>query len=321
LKLRVRVGALFLAGALQAGCNSAPSAEKVSPEAPRPSAEAATPAEKAPPAERTGGFDGQRAYERAAKLVSFGPRPPDTESLHHSQEYLIGQLRGSGCEVEQDDFHSQTSVGTVAMKNIIAKAPSDGEEIILLLTHYDTLKKENFVGAVDSGSSSGMMLEMARLLCGRKNKDSIQIAFLDGEEAFVQWSDTDSTYGSRELAARMAVSGDLKKIKAVMLADMIGPYNLRIRKDTNSTPWLTDLVWGTAKRLGYSQYFVGESTAVEDDHLPFTRRGVPSVDVIDLVDYPYWHTTQDTIDKVSPKSLAIVGHVFLASIDEIEKRK
>jgi glutaminyl-peptide cyclotransferase len=320
MKLPECLGALLLAGMLQAGCSGAPSAEKVSSTAPEPSAETAASTEKAPPAEQTGGFDGQRAFEQVAKLVSFGPRPPDTEALHHSQEYIIGQLKGYGCEVAQDDFHSQTPVGTVAMKNIIAKAPGGGEKIILLLTHYDTLKKDNFVGAVDSGSSSGMMLEMARLLCGRKNEDSIQMAFLDGEEAFVQWSDSDSTYGSRELAARMAVSGDLKKIKAVMLADMIGPYNLRIQKDTNSTPWLTDLVWGTAERLGYSRYFVDESTAVEDDHLPFTRRGVPSVDVIELVDYPYWHTTQDTIDKVSPKSLAIVGHVFLVSIDVLEKR-
>ncbi len=312
--------ALVIAAFLQAGCNAGPRADKATAAAPAGGSGASTPREKAPPADQTGGFDGQRAYENVAKLVSFGPRPPATAALHGSQEYIIGQLRSYGCGVDEDDFHAQTPVGTVAMKNIVAKAPGGGEKIILLLTHYDTLKKENFVGAVDSGSSSGMMLEMARLLCGRKNKDSIRIAFLDGEEAFVQWSDEDSTYGSRELAARMAVSGELKKINAVMLADMIGPYNLRIRKDTNSTPWLTELVWNTAKQLGYSKYFVDESTAVEDDHLPFTRRGVPSVDVIDLVDYPYWHTSEDTLDKVSPKSLAIVGHVFLASVDELEKR-
>jgi Zn-dependent M28 family amino/carboxypeptidase len=163
---------------------------------------------------------------------------------------------------------------------------------------------------------------MARLLCGKPQPNAIWVAFLDGEEALVDWNkDNDNTYGSRELAARLAMSGELKRVRAVILADMVGPSNLKIRKDSNSTPWLTSLVWKTADRLGYQDFFLPQDTWVEDDHIPFVKRGVPSVDIIEnLADYPYWHTNDDTLDKVSPRSLAIVGHVILASVAELERR-
>jgi Zn-dependent M28 family amino/carboxypeptidase len=166
------------------------------------------------------------------------------------------------------------------------------------------------------------MLELAQLLCAKKGEpNSVWMAFVDGEEAFVDWdSNNDNTYGSRQLAAKMATSGELKRVKAVMLADMIGPYKLRIKKDQNSTPWLTEMVWKNALRLGYKDYFVSASTGVSDDHLSFLRRDVPSVDVIDLDDYPYWHTTEDTMDKISPRSLAIVGHVFLETVNDLQKK-
>ncbi|MGH9775530.1 MAG: M28 family peptidase [Candidatus Acidiferrales bacterium] len=314
----------FAAG-MTAACGRSSSADKstASSSAASPSATAPNSQEAAPPASQTGGFDGANAYAQTATLVSFGPRPPDSDALHQTQKYIQDQLKGYGCPVDTDDFHTGTPIGTVAMKNIIAKIPGEKPGILLLLTHYDTLKKPEFVGAVDGGSSSGMMLEMARLVCAQKNHLTIWIAFLDGEEAFVQWSDTDSTYGSRELAARMAMAGDLKQVKAVLLADMVGPINLQIKKDPNSTPWLTDLVWSTAARLGYGNYFVNDTLAIEDDHLPFTRRSVAAVDVIDLAgfqDAGFWHTPQDTMDKVSAKSLAIVGHVFLESVNELEKK-
>jgi len=284
--------------------------------------------EAAPPANQTGGFDGQKAFAHVERLVNIGPRTPDSEGIHRAQQYIRQQLESYSCTIDEDDFHAGTPIGSVAMKNIIVKVPGEGPGIILLLTHYDTLRLDQFVGAVDSGSSTGLMLEMARQFCGRKQPVAVWIAFLDGEEAFVHWSDTDSVYGSRELAARLANSGELKRIKFVILADMVGPKNLRIQRDSNSTPWLTDLVWTKARLLGYGQYFVSESGAVEDDHLPFLHRGVPAVDVIDLTDYPYWHTPEDTLDKVSPRSLAIVGHVILetvrglqSTVQELQKKK
>jgi Zn-dependent M28 family amino/carboxypeptidase len=260
-----------------------------------------------------------------AQLVAIGPRPPASDGIRRAQVYIKAQLQTYGCQVDEDDFHAQTPVGDVAMKNIVAKAPGEGQGIILLLTHYDTLSSvKDFVGAEDSGSSTGLMLEMARLLCGKKQPNAVWIAFLDGEEAFVNWNqDDDHTYGSRELAARMAVSGDLKRVKAVILADMVGQKNLRIQRDSNSTKWLTDLVWKTAGRLGYQDIFVSSEAAVEDDHQPFLSRGVPAIDIIDLEGYTqagYWHTTQDTMDKLSPKNLAIVGYVILESVDELQKK-
>lgn len=281
-------------------------------------------ADKAPPASQTGGFDGARAYEFTAKLVSFGPRPPASDAIHRTQDYIRTQLKSFGCALDEDDFHSQTPIGSVEMRNILAKIPGDGPGVILLLTHYDTARIEHFVGAEDAGSSTGLMLEMARLLCAEKKQpNSVWIAFLDGEEAQVKWSDTDSIYGSRELAARMAVSGDLKRVRAVILADMIGQRDLRLPRESGSTKWLVDLVWRTAARLGYGDTFTSFENGVEDDHDAFLKRGVAAVDIIDLTDYQqmgYWHTPQDTLDKVSPRSLATVGHVILASLGELQQK-
>ena len=280
--------------------------------------------EKAPPAAQTGGFDGAQAYEYVAKQVAFGPRPPATDAIHRTQDYIRTQLKSFGCAVDEDDFHSQTPIGQVEMRNIIAKIPGEGQGIILLLTHYDTARIDNFVGANDGGSSTGLMLEMARLLCGGKPQaNAVWIAFLDGEEAQVSWSDTDSVYGSRELAARLAVSGDLKRVRAAILADMIGQDNLRIPRESASTKWLTDLVWDTAARLGYQDIFVSTQSNIDDDHIPFLHRGVSAVDIIEYEGYVnlgYWNTPEDTLDKVSPRSLAITGHVILASIGELQQK-
>jgi len=281
-------------------------------------------ADAAPPASETGGFDGSKAYEFTAKVVGFGPRPPESDALHKTQDYIRSQLQSFGCAVDEDDFHASTPIGSLAMKNIIAKTQGEGKGVILLLTHYDTLRMDHFVGAVDGGSSTGLMLEMSRLLCSasaKKQPNSVWIGFLDGEEALVDWhKDNDNTYGSRELAARLATSGELKRIHAVILADLIGPKNPKFRRDSNSTHWLTDLVWKTAARLGYRDIFVSDELAVDDDHVAFLNRGVPAVDIIDLNDFPYWHTLDDTLDKVSPRTLGIAGHVILESVNELQKK-
>jgi Zn-dependent M28 family amino/carboxypeptidase len=163
------------------------------------------------------------------------------------------------------------------------------------------------------------MLELARLLCALHGRYAVWIAFFDGEEAVREWSDSDSRYGSREMAARMAMNGELTKVKAMLLADIVGSRTLRIKREASSTKALTDLVWGTAARLGYAEIFVNESTPIEDDHLSFLKRGVPCVDVIDL-QIPYWHTPQDTLDKISAKNLAIVGHVFVESVKQLQTK-
>src|SRR6267378_4332343 len=227
-------------------------------------------ADDAPPPEKTGGFDGKRAFAQVVKQVSFGPRASGSQAIVHLQDYLQSELKSYGCGVETDSFGADTPVGRLPMKNILVKIPGEKPGIILLTTHYDTKKLDNFVGADDGGSSTGVMLELARLLCAKHGKYAVWIAFFDGEEAVrKEWKDPDNRYGSRQMAAKMAASGDLKKIRAMILADLVGGQSLRIEREENSTKAIVDVIWETAKRLGYSDVFVDQATPVEDDHLSF----------------------------------------------------
>jgi Zn-dependent M28 family amino/carboxypeptidase len=282
-------------------------------------------AEDAPDPDTTGGFDGKRAFEHVAKQVGFGPRPSGSQALTQTQDYILTQLKSDGCTTEVDAFNADTPIGRLPMKNILVKIPGDDASIILLGTHYDTLLRHDitFVGADDSGSSTAVMLELARLLCAKHGKHAVWIAFFDGEEAMKSWSATDSRYGSRQMAARFAASGDISKIKAFLLADMVGSRSLHFAREESSTKSLVDLMWATAARLGYSQIFVNTSSGAQDDHDSFLRRKVPSMDVIDFdreQDVPFWHTNQDTLDKISARSLAISGHVFLETVNELQKQ-
>jgi glutaminyl-peptide cyclotransferase len=277
----------------------------------------------APAPEKTAGFDGKLAFQHVAKQVGFGPRPSGSAAIKQTQEYILAQLKSFGCATEVDDFSTDTPVGRLAMKNIVAKIPGERPSIIMLATHYDTLLRNDitFVGADDSGSSTGVMLELARLLCPTRGKNAVWIVFFDGEEAMKVWSETDSRYGSRQMAAKLAASGEISKIKAFLLADLVGSRELHFMRDP-TTKSLTDLVWKTAGRLGYGEHFVEQSAAMEDDHNSFAKRKVPVVDVIDLDregDVIFWHTAEDTLDKISGKSLAITGHVFLESVKELQK--
>jgi glutaminyl-peptide cyclotransferase len=327
----VCASALFFA---LAGCKAkADSAQPTAKDAPfmsavttAPPPTVQNPADAAPDPDKTGGFDGKRAFDHVAKQVSFGPRPAGSPALAQTQDYLLAELKSYGCTTEVDAFSSQTPAGRIAMKNILVKIPGEKPGVILLGTHYDTKRLENFVGADDAGSSTGVMLELARNLCSQHGRYSVWIAFFDGEEAVrPEWQDPDNCYGSRQMAARFANSGDLTKIKAFLLADIVGTRTPHFKRETYSTKALVDLVWSVAKKLGYGNIFVDESSAVEDDHQSFLKRHVPSVDVIDLDNGPtgdvyYWHTPQDSLDKISPKTLAIVGHVFLESVKQLQTK-
>ena len=325
----VRVLATIFALTWLAGCgNGAVNAAKPAAAGTSAAVNAVDAQDKAPSPQQTGGFDGQKAYDYTAKLVSFGPRPSGSDAIKQTQNYIYSQLHEDGCEISEDNFHAQTPIGTVPMQNIIAKAPGSGKNIVLLLTHYDTVRYvQDFVGAEDGGSSTGLMLELARHFCAKTPKPrhvAIWMAFLDGEEAMVDWNkDNDHTYGSRELAAKMELDGNLQNVKAVILVDMIGQKNLTMKKEMSSTPWLVDFIWAEAAKLGYGDVFVSQNTAAEDDHDPFLAKKVAAVDLIDLDDYiaeGFWHTAQDTMDKISPRNLAIVGHVMLASVDGLETK-
>ncbi len=227
---RGELGLLVLMAAVGLGCKSGgtTAAPAATAEKPFMSAVAGNPpavAEDVPAPEKTDGFDGKRAYEQVVKQVSFGPRPAGSAALGQLQNYMETELKSYGCAVETDAFSADTPAGRLAMKNILVKIPGEKPGIILLGTHYDTKRLENFVGADDGGSSTGVMLEIARVLCGQKQagKYAVWIAFFDGEEAVnKEWVDPDNRYGSREMAARLANSEDLKKVKAFILADLVG---------------------------------------------------------------------------------------------------
>src|SRR5947209_12585276 len=326
VKLLAAMASAFLIGGCGAKADGEAAARAISmPASTTTHSESQQPTDEAPPAEKTGGFDGKRAFAQVAKQVGFGPRPAGSDAIGRLQEYIQSELTSYGCKVDTDAFATDTPVGRLPMKNIVAKIPGDKPGIIMLATHYDTKLMPNFVGADDSGSSTGVMLELARLLCSKHDRYNVWITFFDGEEAMKKWSDTDSRYGSRQMAAKLAISGDLGKIKALMLADIVGTRPPRFKREITSTKWLVDVVWGVAKKLGYGDVFLHAELPVHDDSDPFLKRNVPSVDVIDLENYPggnlyYWHTPQDTLDKISPRSLAITGHVFLESVKQLQSK-
>lgn len=262
-----------------------------------------------------------RAFGYVRDVVAMGPRPVGSPAHKKLEAYLRSHLKG--VRVDESAFTASTPVGNMPMRNFIAKFPGMRPGVVVIATHYDTLyDNPNFVGANDGGSGTGLLLELANQLHGR-NGYSVWLVWLDGEEAVRHWSDTDSLYGSRHLAQKWQQDGSSKQIKAFLLADMIGDADLNIERDTNSTPWLEDLVYQAATALGYQSHFFARENAVSDDHVPFARAGVPVADLIDF-DYgynnAYWHTPADTLDKLSPKSLEIVGNVLLGMVTLLDQK-
>jgi len=270
-------------------------------------------------------IDAKRAFEYTREVTAFGERYMGNENHKKLERYIVDHLKGD--PVEDDAFTADTVEGKFPVRNIIAKFPGAKDGIIVIMGHYDTnywLRGTGYVGANDGGSSTAILLEFANQLRGKKRDGySVWLVWTDGEEAVKTWSDTDSLYGARHLAEKWEKDGTLKKIKALMVMDMIGDADLDIDRNTSSTPWLLDLIYAAAERGGYQSHFYAREGAIEDDHLPFAKRGVPNADVIDL-DYGYnnvfHHTPQDTMDKLSPQSLEIVGNTILETIHLLDQR-
>jgi glutaminyl-peptide cyclotransferase len=264
-------------------------------------------------------FDAGRAWEDLRQLVAIGPRPAGSPAIEQARSYIRTRLAAAGLHADEQAWDETTPLGRVHMVNLIATLPGASANRIAIAGHYDTklFRQFRFVGASDGGSSAAFLLELARALKGRRDPLTIELLFLDGEEAVVDWSGTDHTYGSRHYVAEARRNGSLATLKALVLIDMIGDRDLHIRRDLNSTAWLTDLVWSEARRLGLENAFVPDTTRVEDDHDEFTAAGVPAVDIIDL-DYPPWHTAGDDLDAVSARSLQTVGDVVLGALPRIE---
>jgi glutaminyl-peptide cyclotransferase len=270
-------------------------------------------------------FDAARAMQYTRDVVAFGPRPIGSANHKKLENYILNHLKNDS--VEDDAFTAETPEGKFPVRNMIAKFPGTRDGIIVIAGHYDTnypLRNTGYVGANDGGSSTAILLELANQFRGKKRDGySVWLLWTDGEEAVKTWTATDSLYGVRHLAEKWQQDGTLKNIKAFLLADMIADADLNVDRDANSTPWLEDLVYEAASRLGYQSHFFRRTIPLEDDHLPFVERGVPSADLIDL-DYGYGnvfhHTAQDTLDKLSAKSMEIVGSVILETVRMLDRK-
>lgn len=261
-------------------------------------------------------FSGASALAFARKAVSFGPRPPASDAIRKTQAWIASELRPFKCQVTEDAFRGATPLGPMPMKNLIARFPGTSGKIVVITGHYDTklFPGRHFVGANDGGSSAALLLELARVIATRTYKDDVYLVWFDGEEAIGEWTATDGLHGSRHLAAKWASDGTLSRIRALINVDMIGDKDLGIMQEMNSSAPLRRLVWQCAKETGYGKYFLNYGGAIEDDHMPFVRRGVNALDLIDFdygPDNAYWHTDQDTIDKLSAHSFEVVGNVLL----------
>jgi len=271
-------------------------------------------------------FNEIRAMRYVKEIVAFGPRPIGSANHKKVEDYIHSQLKGD--QVEDDVFTVDTTEGKFPVRNILAKYPGTRDGIIVIASHYDTnypLRDTAYVGANDGGSSSALLLEIANQLRGQKRDGyTVWLLWDDAEESMrLPWFDPESLYGVRHLAQKWQGDGTIKKIKAFLLEDMIGDADLNIDRDQNSTPWLEDMIHEAATRVGYQSHFFGRTNAVNDDHIPFMQLGVPSADLIDF-DYGYdnvfWHSTQDTVDKLSPKSLEIAGTVTLETVRMLDKK-
>ena len=301
--------------------------------APDESARQSTPPSTPPPPPAVAArpaFDGQRAFAHVSRMVEMGPRPAGSEVLARTRRYIIGELQSYGLKVTTDEFTAKTPVGDKRMVNVTAELPGQSADAIILSSHYDTkpFKEFRFVGANDGGSSTGALLELARALSREQPRLTYWFVFFDGEEAFCkEWDECgkpdapDNTYGSRRYVARLKEQNQLGRVRAMILLDMMGYKNLQLRRDDMGTRWLADIIWQTARETGHGDVFVDGLEGVGgDDHEPFLHAGIEAVDIIQLSEYPYWHTAEDTLDKLSPRSLQAVGEALVASLPRIEQR-
>src|SRR2546426_7263732 len=273
------------------------------------------------PAPKSSPFSEQGADTDLRTIVGFGPRPAGSEALAKTRNYIVAELSKAGLKPDLDQFDARTPRGFRHMVNIRAVRPGSRTTTIAVTGHYDTkvFDRFSFTGANDGGSSAAWLLEFARATSGLKLEHTVEFVFFDGEEAVVEWTDDDSVYGSRHDVDRRYRERTLNDLKALILVDMIGDKNLNIKKEGQSTTWLTNIIWNTAQSMGYGKELPNDVIEVADDHIPYLKAAIPAVDLNDF-DYPCWHMACDTLNKVSAHSLKIVGDVVYFSLPEIDRR-
>jgi len=284
------------------------------------------------PASLHDAFNSAQCYAYTAQVAGFGERPPGSPGHQKTQDLIRQVLKKNGAVIESDDFTAKTPRGPIEVHNLIGKfnvSADPKQPIFILAGHYDTLFKKGFIGANDGASSTAILLSFADALAAQKTKMQIWLVWTDLEEALESFVGDDGLYGSRHLAQKLKANGTAPRVKGLFLLDMIGDKDLNVGRETRSTSWLQDFIAQAAKQLGYSQYFFQYSTEIIDDHVSFLDNGIPAVDVVDAEFGrmgagfdgmgEFHHANTDTMDKVSQKSLEIVGRTILLTVEILDK--
>ena len=257
-------------------------------------------------------FSGENALRHVQQMVDYGPRPPGSEALERTRVYITQQLEAVGWRVARQSFTDSTPRGPMTFVNLIATfAAAKQEPVFILGSHYDTKVYDDirFVGANDGGSSNGLLIEMARVLAMRPELAAkVQLVFFDGEEAYVNFAETDGLYGSRHFAKQLVAEAKAKQFRGGIVFDMVGDKSLTITLPPDSPRAIARGIFAAAEALNLRKYFTYSPGDILDDHVPLNQIGIPTIDLIDF-DFPAWHTAGDTMDQISAESLKIVGSV------------
>jgi glutaminyl-peptide cyclotransferase len=255
-------------------------------------------------------FDGEAAFALAEQQMRFGARVPGSEAHVQAGEWIAAELESNGWSVEVESFDYYG----VVLRNIVGKLGDSAAGPIVLGAHYDTRPKADrdplspdlpVPGANDGASGVAVLLELARVLPSQLSGQEVWLVFFDGE-------DSGGIDGWEWSAGASAFAAALDKVpQAVVVVDMVGDSDLRLPREGNSDPLLAGQIWSVARQQGATAFSDDVGPSIVDDHIPFLNLGIPAVDIIDI-DYPYWHTTGDTLDKISPASLEQVGRVLEA---------
>ncbi len=270
--------------------------------------------------------DGDRAYELCRQIVAIGPRPSGSNNNRKTAQFIIDECKKLGITAKLDEWKEKTAHGEMEFRNVYAEISGSEDGTIILCTHFDTKLLKNipqFEGANDSGSSTALVLEIMRVL--KENEEqwdgpTIMFAFFDGEECVKSYTPDDGLHGSRRLANAIEQNDMVKDVKAMVLLDMIGDKDLELTLSPDDDPTLRRLVKDIAKQQGVSKHVRNHRSIILDDHVPFKEIGIPAIDLIDFEFGPrnsYWHTSEDTMDKISPTSLAVVGNLTIRLLQEI----
>jgi len=293
---------------------------------------------------------GEQALAHVATLVAFGPRPAGSEALEKSRLYLETELAASGWSTRRQTFKDKTPRGEVEFTNVLARFGEgawEGDVEGLVASHYDTKSYEGFefLGANDGGSSTGLLLELARVLAQRPEAASrIELVFFDGEEAFgTNITAKDGLYGSRHYAAQWLLKSAKQRPRWGVLLDMVGDADLNVRAAVQiprqsirdlaeakekggyvvEIEAVEDALRGAsrdlleaAKDLDLRNHIGISADYIIDDHIPLNVvAGIPTINLIDF-DYKPWHTPADTLDKLSAESLGMTGRVTLRLVEK-----